>query len=226
MKTSNSLVGRTVDTLAAMSLAATAGDHLGAEDDLLGRLGVSRPTLRQAAKIVESDRLIAVRRGTRGGFFAARPDAADAIRAPARYLRLNGATIADVHAVTRLIGEEAAVAAARCSDAALRAQLTEFRDRTDGIDTALAMVRAETALARLIAAMSGNPAAQLFIEIGYTFGHDEHGVQFYRSETDRAAARTLQRAVCDAVLAGDAEIARLMMQRRAAMITAWLAAGT
>ncbi len=82
-------------------------DYLGAEDELLAKLSVSRPTLRQAAKIVESDRLISVRRGIKGGFYATRPNAADAIKALARYLRLNGATIADVFAVTKLVAEEA-----------------------------------------------------------------------------------------------------------------------
>ena len=53
-----SLVARTARELAELSLAHEDGDFIGAEDDLLSRLGVSRPTLRQAAKIAENDRLI------------------------------------------------------------------------------------------------------------------------------------------------------------------------
>ncbi|MFL0413668.1 FadR/GntR family transcriptional regulator [Sphingomonas sp. 179-A 2A2 NHS] len=209
--------------LAELSLEAFPGAHLGGEDELLDRLGVSRPTLRQAAKIVEADRLLQVRRGTRGGFFAARPDAADVIRAPARYLRLNGATIADVHSVTRLIAEQVAALAAACTDPAPLAELAAFRDRIEAADSVPAMIRSETELARLLARMSGNPAAELFIEIGYTFGREEHHLHFYQSDEDRAQARSLQRKLCDAVLAGDAEVARLMIRRRADLIAGWLA---
>jgi GntR family transcriptional regulator, transcriptional repressor for pyruvate dehydrogenase complex len=217
------LVARTVSELADLSLAAQAGDYLGAEDDLLARLCVSRPTLRQAARILESDRLVSVRRGTKGGFYAARPEAADVIRAPARYLRFNGATVADVHAATKSISEEVGALAARSTDAALRVRLEAFRGAIDANDSVSSIINAEAMLARLLAEMSGNPAARLFIEISYTFGRDEHHLHFYQHAGDRVRARQLQRGLCDAVLAHDAEIARLMMQRRSAMITEWLA---
>jgi len=218
-----SLVTRTARALADLSMAARAGDPLGSEDELLARLGVSRPTLRQAAKMVESDRLIAVRRGAKGGFYATRPEAADVIRAPARYLRLNGATIADVHAVTSVIAETTAAAAARSQNPALRDRLAAFREAIDANDTIGDIIRAESELARLLADLSGNPAARLFLEISHTFGRNEHQLRFYQSAEDRARARVLQQGVCDAILAGDSDIARLMMQRRSALIGEWLA---
>jgi DNA-binding FadR family transcriptional regulator len=218
-----SLVSRTARALADLSLAVSAGDPLGSEDELLARLGVSRPTLRQAAKMVESDRMIAVRRGAKGGFYAARPHAADVIRAPARYLRLNGATIADVHAVTAAISETTAAAAARSQNQDLRAQLGVFRQGIDANDTVGDIIRAESELARLLAEMGGNPVARLFLEISHTFGRNEHQLRFYQSAEDRHRARGLQHRLCDAVLAGDPDIARLMMQRRSALIAEWLA---
>jgi GntR family transcriptional regulator, transcriptional repressor for pyruvate dehydrogenase complex len=222
MTQSLTLVAKTARTLAELSLASDAGAYLGAEDELLRRFGVSRPTLRQAAKIVESDRLISVRRGVKGGFYAERPVAEDAIKALARFLRINGATIAHVHAATRLIAEEMGVAAAGCADQELRTRVYAFRERIEANDNVADIVRAETELARLLAEMSGNPASQLFIEIGYTFGREDHQVVFYQTTADRERARALQRGLCDAVLAGDGEIARLMMQRRSATVTEWL----
>lgn len=217
-----SLVSRTARALTDLSLAAAPGDALGAEDELLARLAVSRPTLRQAAKIVENDRLISVRRGAKGGLYATRPTAADVIDAPARYLRLNGATIAHVHAATKLIAESAGADAALCDDGGLRADLEAFRERIENEVTVGDVVRAETELARLIARMSGNPAARLFIEIGYTFGQGEHDSRFYTHADDRDRARSLQKGLCDAILARDADIARLMMQRRSAMVAEML----
>lgn len=218
----NTRVATTARALSALSLGATKGDYLGAEDDLLMRLGVSRPTLRQAAKIAESERMIEVRRGIRGGFYAERPDAADAVRSLARFLRLNGATMADIFVVTRLVAEEGGALAATCTEGALRDRLSAFANRIDDNDTAGAMIRAESELAQLLAEMSGNPAIQLVLQIGYTFGMHEQPGRFFATPQDRADARRLQHCLCDAVLAGDSDIARVMMRRRSAMIQTWL----
>src|SRR3546814_13320098 len=95
------LASRTARALADLSLAAAPGDHLGAEDDLLQRFGVRRPTLRQAAKLGERDRLISIRRGIKGGYFAERPDDRSAIQLLARFPRLRGATLGYGSTVSR-----------------------------------------------------------------------------------------------------------------------------
>lgn len=55
--------------------SAEEGDLLGSEETLITRLGVSRATVRQAARLVEREGLLRVKRGINGGYFAARPDA-------------------------------------------------------------------------------------------------------------------------------------------------------
>lgn len=216
------LVARTARALSDLSLANDDGAYLGAEDELLLQLGVSRPTLRQAAKIVESDRLISVRRGLRGGFYAERPNAADSIRALARYLRLNGASLADIIVVTRPVSEEAGAQAAVRGTAEQRDRLRAFAAGIDANDTRADLVRAETQLGRLLAEMSGNPAIQLFMEIGFTFGMEEQGLGFYATAEQREETRLMQHKICDAVLSQEADMTRLMMQRRGKMVTQWI----
>ncbi|WP_194289078.1 MULTISPECIES: FadR/GntR family transcriptional regulator [unclassified Nocardioides] len=58
------------------------GEPLPSESALMERFGISRPSLREAFRILESERLIEVRRGSRGGARAIRPD----IGVAARYL--------------------------------------------------------------------------------------------------------------------------------------------
>jgi len=222
MRRGGTLVARTAESLADLSLAKQAGQYLGAEVDLLHRLGVSRPTLRQAAKIVENECLISVRRGIRGGFYAERPSPQDSIRALTRYLRLNGATLAQVFAVTRLVAEEAVVQATIHGNAVQRQELTLLRDAISTNTAREDVLRSEAALGQLLADMSGNPTVRLYMEIGYTFGMEEPAHQFYVTPEDRSAARAAQRDLCDAVLSGDGDLARLKMQRRSAMIAAWL----
>lgn len=218
---------RTARDLADLSMAAEPGTWLGAEAELLLRLGVSRPTLRQAAKMVEADKLISVRRGQGGGFFASRPTAIDAIRAPARYLALNGATLDDMVRASRAISEEAAGAAAHSTDSGLRQQLYQISDSLAHADaeaeTPTSWIRRETELARLMARLSGNPVIELFMEIGYNFGHWERGHRLYQTVGERALALKTVRKLVQAVLEGDADVARLMTRRRSQMIVAWLA---
>ncbi len=219
------LASRTARELVSLSLAADPGDYLGAEDELLGRFGVSRPTLRQAAKMVERDRLISIRRGTKGGFYAERPDARDAIQSLARFLRMRGANLTDVIQVTRPVSEEAAVAAARNRTAEEAETLRVFAAGIDAHDTPRDLIVAEVEMARMIARMSGNPVVELVMEIGYSFGLDERGSDLYADPERRERTRAMQRSLCNAIVDGDADIARLMMRRRSEQFDAWLHLG-
>lgn len=81
-------VSATVDMLRDEILQRDDGEWLGWEDDLVERLGVSRPTLRQAARLLEAEELLVVKRGTNGGLFARRPTTdtvgADGVGVPPR----------------------------------------------------------------------------------------------------------------------------------------------
>lgn len=58
----------------------TEGEALPSEAVLMERFAISRPSLREAFRILESERLIEVRRGSRGGARAVKPDIAVAAR--------------------------------------------------------------------------------------------------------------------------------------------------
>lgn len=219
---SGTLVSRVARELSALSLAHAEGAYLGAEDELLARLGVSRPTLRQAAKIAESECMISVRRGIRGGFYAARPNASDAIRTLNRYLRIKGATLREVSVVARHVSEEAAELASGCVNELLRTSLKGFLDEIAACDSARELMALETHLEELIARMSGNPMIELMVAMVYSFGWDEQGIVLYKEAAQREVARTLLTAVIRAILEGDGELARLMMRRRLAKVLEWI----
>src|SRR5213080_2961741 len=75
----------------------TAGATLPSEMLLMEQYGVSRPTLREAFRILESESLISVRRGARGGARVVSPDIAVAARYVGLLLQMSGTTIADVY---------------------------------------------------------------------------------------------------------------------------------
>jgi GntR family transcriptional repressor for pyruvate dehydrogenase complex len=73
------------------------GMTLPTETELMAQLGVSRPTLREAYRILETESLISVRRGVGGGALVLAPDISVGARYVGLLLQLDGATIADVY---------------------------------------------------------------------------------------------------------------------------------
>lgn len=217
------LVARVVADLSHLSLQSEDGAYLGSEDDLLGQLGVSRPTLRQAAKIAESERMISVRRGIRGGFYAERPDVQDSIRAINRFLRLSGVRLQDM-AVTSSVSCEAAELAAGCTDAAAREGLVRMLAEIETHQTGRSFREYDTRFVSHLAKMSGNPVIEVIVAMSYSFGLDEHGIAIYADPSQRDEARKLFKAMGTAVLDNDGALARFMMERRVKCIQNWIAA--
>ncbi|WP_067855898.1 FadR/GntR family transcriptional regulator [Nocardia shimofusensis] len=82
------------------------GDTLPSEVHLMEQFGVSRPTLREAFRILEAESLIGVRRGSRGGARVLEPDPMVAARHVGLLLQLQGTTVQDVYEA-RMITEPA-----------------------------------------------------------------------------------------------------------------------
>jgi len=73
------------------------GDTLPSEQQLMAQFGVSRPTLREAFRILEAEDLISVKRGSRGGARVTQPTLSVAARYVGLLLQVQGTTIADVY---------------------------------------------------------------------------------------------------------------------------------
>ena len=84
------------------------GDALPPEAVLMEQFGVSRPTLREAFRVLESEALISVRRGAHGGARVHTPNGQVAARYAGLVLEHRHTTISDVHTAHTLL-EPAAV---------------------------------------------------------------------------------------------------------------------
>jgi len=100
-----------------------AGDSLPAEVELMRQFEVSRPTLREAFRILETESLIELRRGARGARITA-PTAEVAARYIGLLLQTVGTTVSDVYEARSLLEPVAAGLLARRHTAADVADLS------------------------------------------------------------------------------------------------------
>jgi GntR family transcriptional repressor for pyruvate dehydrogenase complex len=84
------------------------GEALLPESELMAEFGVSRPTLREAFRILESESLISVTRGSRGGARVHAPKVTSVARYAGLYLQYKGTTLEDVQAARAVIEPPAA----------------------------------------------------------------------------------------------------------------------
>ncbi|MGB3739729.1 MAG: FCD domain-containing protein [Pontixanthobacter sp.] len=73
------------------------GDTLPPEAVLMEQFGISRPTLREAFRILETERLIDVRRGSRSGARVSLPKVESVSRYASYYLQASGVKVADIY---------------------------------------------------------------------------------------------------------------------------------
>lgn len=106
-----------------------AGTTLPTETDLMAQLGVSRPTLREAYRILETESLISVRRGVGGGALVLAPDIGVAARYFGVLLQLADATIADVYEARTALEPVCASMMATRADPEAIAELSACADR-------------------------------------------------------------------------------------------------
>jgi DNA-binding FadR family transcriptional regulator len=132
------------------------GQALASESDLLEAFDVSRDTLREALRILESEALIHIRRGRGGGAVVQRPHPRAVTRHVALLLQVRGATIGDIHELRQIIEPPAAARLAGLApeDLAALAELHELEQSR--LDQPAACVTALVAFDQAVFRVSGN----------------------------------------------------------------------
>jgi DNA-binding FadR family transcriptional regulator len=136
------------DDIAAGRLRA--GDSLPSETAIMTSFGASRPPVREAIRILESDSLISVRRGSRGGIWVIRPD--------------HRTVAAKIRAASKLWGTDATEAAALVAGAELAAvhSLAE-RCRQTGQEPSIGLPVSDGGFHRRLIGCSGARLAESLI---------------------------------------------------------------
>jgi GntR family transcriptional repressor for pyruvate dehydrogenase complex len=186
------------------------GKPLGSEDELVVRFGVSRPTLRQAIRMLQAEGLVTVRRGLHGGMFVRVPTTDTVARSMSALLRHRGATFADLTDVLIPLSAELVRRAAENPDVdARRAMAQRVRDYqvSPDLDDRAQMLQASAFVAGCIDELAQNPV--LSVLIGALGDLVSNGLPDRPSSKGHIAeARAHQCEVAEAIADGDVERAR------------------
>lgn len=171
------LVASTAEALRSLIFANEDGALVGSLRELAQCLGVGLVTVQQAARVLEHEGLLEVRRGPGGGYYGRRPDVATVERALAAYMRSHPSSWEDALDITSLLFIELVAGAARCSEAALIEELEIVDRRVAAIETAEDLAQVEGALQDLLFHMVNRPLLEMItrVTIGFAATQPEAG---------------------------------------------------
>jgi DNA-binding FadR family transcriptional regulator len=138
------------------------GDHLPSESELMAQFGVSRPTLREAFRILEAEGAISIRRGVRGGARVQVPSVGIAARYVGLLLQYRGALLSDVYDIRTILEPAAARMVATRRTSADLARLEDVLARQSGsADDPDTNISADAEFHRLVVELSGSETLQV-----------------------------------------------------------------
>lgn len=187
------------------------GAMLPPASDLMEQFGVSRPTLREAFRILESESLVKIERGVHGGARVTRPRRETLARLAGLILEYDGVTLRDLFDARITIEVPMAVQLAEAADPATIAQLERIVERESqivgGDESPHVLNDFHTAIARL----SGNRTLELVSDMLYHLIEHAHlslqPMKGPRAEQAmRRSCKTHQMSL-DLIKAGDADAA-------------------
>jgi len=206
------LVGKATARLRELILAREPGAQIGSLNEVSALLGVGIVSVQQAARVLEHEGLLEVRRGPGGGYYGARPDDAALERALATYLRVHCSVQSEAREINTLVECELVAAAAQCGDEPLRSELRVLGDQLNACDTPASRVDWEGHFRALLFRMVRRPLFELISRVSMQL-RDASASLIYEGEDGVAAWRLEQGRVVAAILKKDQELARFEAER-------------
>ncbi|MET0986086.1 MAG: FCD domain-containing protein [Steroidobacteraceae bacterium] len=142
------------------------GDYLESQGQLIDSYSVSRPTIREAFRILEAEELISVSRGSRTGARVHSPKADVVARQAGIVLQSRGTTVEDVYEARLVVEPWAARLIARRRSATDVARLRQcVKAAYDAIPDSARFAMAVTAFHEMLVELSGNQTLNLLVTI-------------------------------------------------------------
>ncbi|NHO67424.1 FadR family transcriptional regulator [Aestuariicella hydrocarbonica] len=216
------LVQNTAEKLREFILDEEPGNYLGSLNEVAEKLDVGIVTVQQAARVLEHEGLLTVKRGPGGGYYGARPDDAALLRSFATYMRLHNISYRDAFELSVLLDCEIIKSVAESYDASHVEHITQLQDQLQQCANANDVIAFEQNFRETLLQISSRPLLELLSRVAmqmYIAKDDQE--QFTRlfgiEEWRQGRQRILQ-----AIMAHDAELASFEAQRFQALAQKWM----
>jgi len=183
------------------------GTALPSEAELITQFGVSRSSLREAFRILESEQLITIRRGSRGGARVKRPDISVAARYLGLLMQVDGVLLSDVFYARALIEPVALQLVAAHEDrVTIAARLLAFFQDLENTDDVRVHAEKWTEFFLLLFDLAGNRTLRLLYGTMTEVVRQEIIAYTMREAPNRIkAARESVRTAMELVAAGEGD---------------------
>lgn len=207
------LVAATTAVLRERIFATPPGSLIGSLHGLARSLEVGIVTLQQAARVLEHEGLLDVKRGPGGGYYGARPDDASLERAFDAYLRVHPTTWEEALDMTSLLFNELVAAAAACGDADLRKELGGMTDRVEACATEADLGAFEFEFQELLFRMVRRPLFEMLTRVTLHYATTRDGASIHALDHDMEEWKAGRRRIIGAILGHDGTLARFEADR-------------
>ena len=208
------LVNAAVAKLRDMIIAQPPETQIGSLPDLAKELGVGIVTVQQAARVLEHEGFLQVRRGPGGGYYGTRPAAEGLSRAISGFLALHHAAHPEAIDIITLLDCELMAAAARATDETLLKKLARLAESIDDVDTPRQRGVFDQSMLDILYLLVDRPLMELLSRVAVHHYAEYPRGPIYGGKDGKARWKREKRAIIAAILDGDPDRARFEAQRR------------
>lgn len=189
-----------------------AGASVGTEAELLSQYDVSRPTLRESLRILESQGVLSLRPGPKGGIMVSKPGTDILAHGLSVYLRMHDIPFADVLKARSAIEPALAAEAARDGEEADFDRMQASIDRMKELNDPAEFAAENRQFHSIVARAARNRVMEIFwATISIVANAEEQGIQY--TAANQKQVITAHQAILDACRARDGARASEVMEQ-------------
>ena len=201
------LVQECVVKLRELILSYEPSARIGSQAEVAQRLGVGLVTTQQAARIIEYEGLLKVRRGPGGGYYGVRPDETMLERSIMAYMMGHGAGHEEALGLLLLVSCELAPSAAVCENPEYRSALEAILARVSSCNAVEQRVHLERDLRKLLLKMANRPMLELATKVSARLYAAAPSHALFQGQVGVEEWKAWRRSYIGGILSGDPEIA-------------------
>jgi len=216
------LVSETIAALRELILDQEPEACLGSMHDVATALGVGIVTIQQAARILEHEGLLRVKRGPGGGYYGTRPGDDAVERAFATYLRVHNISYRDAFEMAVSLDCDLAEAAAGSGHPELEQRIHALIDELDRSESADDRIEFEVDFRGTLFGLANNPLLELLAHVAMQLYKTESTPAFFAEQIKLDEWKTGRMRMLEAILKRDPELAYFEAQRYRRQVRSWM----